>query len=64
MLSKFYSNTDAESRVAAVSYQGGGCCPLPGVPLLMALSQEFYVPLKGQAVNQSISWLEKTGLTL
>lgn len=64
VLSKLYSNTDAESHMAAVSYQGGRCCALPDVPLLMALSQEFYVPLKGQTVNPNVSWLEKTELTL
>ena len=64
MLNKLYSNTDIVSHVAAVSYQGGRSCPLPGVPVLIAFSQEFYVPPKGQAVNQNVSWLEKTELML
>jgi len=49
-----------------------GSCELPGrqvlssarCPILMALSRDFYVSPKGQAVPQNVSWLEKTELML
>lgn len=34
--------------VTAVSYQTGRSCPLPGVPVAIALSGKFYASLKGQ----------------
>lgn len=52
VLNKFYGNASAESHVASMSYQGGKCCPLSGVPLFMALSQKLDVLPKGQSVNQ------------
>lgn len=54
--------TPTRPRMTAVRYQRGRSCPLPGVPVVMALSGKFYASLKGHAVRQNTLWLEKTQL--
>lgn len=48
--------------VTAVSYQTGRSCPLPGVPVVMALSGKFYASLKGNMVRENTFCLGKTQL--
>lgn len=48
--------------VIAVSYQTGRSCPLPGVPVVTALSGKFYGSLKGYAVRENTFCLKKTQL--